>query len=548
VAVVEALTEEECYLYAIFEDISGLDLGEFVMVDEEQDDGCWRAWPFQWSWYRCNDTLQIDQMARAVGKSQSIKIRAFIFPFAFPGNQMVITAPELVHLEPITKLIEECFYGTKLGRAIMQRGRSAVTHRPFQISFSNGATIIGRIPQKDGKGCKGLHPLWLELDEGQDYPTPGWTELIETLKRGKEGAVWRAHGVTRGVRDYFYKLTADPNTRWTVHRTTAMSRPNWTDEERQEKIDMYGGREDPDYKRNVLGEHGDSVSPIFVLHRLMQNLDDEKGSDYNIDEYFKVHIKDSMLTDYYGQADITSFLNFPSHHKNGKRNFFVGMDVGYTNHPSEILVFAEEIVTPEEKRELKKRGKACPEGKTRLKLLTRVSLVRIGNPDQVKVILSVINFYKPKAFSMDSTGVGLPLYQDIQYQNLNAATVIKPYNFSSKILVDFDQNIEVDPWDNQEKKAGIERNVVEYATDRLRKMVDDKRLWLPWDEDLIGEFQGQTYRVTKTTMNQYGKKEYRQGKFHALDAARMAILGWSQESIDFLTKKKETPVLDLFFN
>jgi len=66
-------------------------------------------------------------------------------------------------------------------------------------------------------GVKGLHPLWLELDEGQDYPDKGWIEIIETLKAGSEGAMWRAHGVTRGIRDYFFKLT-QPDSGWKVHR------------------------------------------------------------------------------------------------------------------------------------------------------------------------------------------------------------------------------------------------------------------------------------------------------------------------------------------
>lgn len=116
---------------------------------------------------------------------------------------------------------------------------------------------------------KGTHPIWLELDEGQDYPAPGWTETIETLKRGVVGAVWRAHGVTRGVRDEFYKFT-QPDSAWTVHHITAMARPSWTDEERQEKILQYNGsKEDPNYRRNVLGLHGHSTNPLFVLHKLM---------------------------------------------------------------------------------------------------------------------------------------------------------------------------------------------------------------------------------------------------------------------------------------
>jgi hypothetical protein len=250
--VLEDLSDDECALWAILQDPSGLDQAEFLWHDPDRPDGCFRAWAFQWSWYRCVDPLQIDQCARSVGKSLSIKVRGFAFPFLFPGQEMVVTAPELVHLEPIVGLIEQQFQATRLGREMLPRSRSAITHRPFQMNFNNGSRIIGRIPQRDGKGVKGIHPVWLELDEAQDYPHAGWVEFTETLKRGHEGAVWRAHGVTRGLRDDFFEHTQDnPDNDWTVHRFPAMYRPNWTDEERQEKIKKYGSRDDPDYRRNV---------------------------------------------------------------------------------------------------------------------------------------------------------------------------------------------------------------------------------------------------------------------------------------------------------
>ena len=56
-------------------------------------------------------------------------------------------------------------------------------------------------------------------------------------------------------------MALTPDNEWRVHRITAMSRPNWSDEERQEKIKQYGSRDDPDYRRNVLGAHGDATNP-----------------------------------------------------------------------------------------------------------------------------------------------------------------------------------------------------------------------------------------------------------------------------------------------
>lgn len=558
--VTEVLSEEECYLAALLQDESGLDIAEFSWFEPENDDGCFRAWPFQWAWWRTTEPLQIDQCARSVGKTLSITVRMFAFPFVHAGQEAVITAPELVHLEPLTQLIERRFDDCRLGREIRPRGKSAVTHRPFMMLFHNGARIIGRIPQRDGKGVKGIHPLWLELDEAQDYPKAGWTELTETLKRGFEGAVWRAHGVTRGVRDKFYDFTQDtPDNDWHVHRMTAMHRPNWTSQEREEKIKQYGGsRHDPDFRRNVYGLHGDQTNPLFVLHRLMRCVDNDESSDYNLDEYFRVEIRAEQLED--SGAPIAAMLDFPPRHHDYSV-FWCGMDVGYTADPSEILVFAEYHPSAAERKANEKANITCPpEGQSRLKLLTRISLFRIEAPQQVEAILAVLNFYKPKGFAMDKTGNGLPLYQSILHEIREASgeliaarhamDLIKGYNFSEKVLVDIDNvSMSSDDMDELVKESGIQRNVLEYSTDKLREYVDAGRWLMPWDKELIQEFQGQTFQYSKAGIDAYGRRRriFSEGTFHALDGARMAAMGHAQATIEEITKERPAqPVLDSF--
>ena len=551
--VLEPLDEYEQALLDICTDPSGMDQAEFFWEDLEQDHGRFRGWPYQFAWWRTMDTYQIDQCARSVGKSLSIKVRGFAFPFVHPGQEMVITAPELVHLSPITSLIEEEFYNTRVGREMMVKGRSGVTHRPFQMNFRNGARIIGRIPQRDGKGVKGIHPIWLELDEAQDYPHDGWTELTETLKRGFDGARWRSHGVTRGLRDDFFKYTSDDSPEgkdWTKHRFPAMYRPNWTAEERDEKIKRYGSYDDPDYRRNVLGEHGDATNPMFVLHRLMYCVDQDKTSEYNIDEYYSIKVQDEELQ--HAGGDIVSFLNFPASHKlyegegrRSKAQYWVGMDVGFTVDPTEILVWVEYRDKPKDEH-------------SKLKLLSRVQLVRTNEGSQVEAMLEVFDFYRPTAFAMDAGGNGLPLFQRVQnaakeqggdYTRLLKA--IKGYKFSQKLLVDFDDTVELDQFastDELIKEAGIHREAKEYASDLLRSLVDQKRLVLPYDEELLAQFQGSTWRPAKSgEMNQYGKRIFSKGTDHILDASRFFALGWRQHAIeDLMQRETQKPVFSSF--
>ena len=574
-ATLESLSEDEAYLWVILQDHAGLDQAEFLWQAPENPDNCFRAWPFQVSWWRCEDPLAINQCARSVGKTLSIKVRMCAFPFLFPNQEAVLTAPELVHLEPIANLIETQIDRTRLLREMR---RKDATHRPFMLEFVNGARIIGRIPQRDGRGIKGTHPLWLEMDEASDYPEPGWKEIIETLKRGHDGAMWRASGVTRGLRDSFYKNSKhgedDPPLRyvtrrqegnWTVHRIPAHARPTWTDEERQEKILQYGSKDDPDYRRNVIGSHGDSQSPLFVLHRLMHGVDDDPSTEFNTDLYWHFKIKDTELKGM--NMEIADLIDPPSIHSRFKTTW-AGADIGYTLDPTEILIFAEFPMTADSIREMKARDKSIPiEGASRMQCIGRVTLNRIAEPDQAAVIMALIDLYRPKVFAMDSTGAGLPLFQHLQ-RTMNdvaelerserarrAAESIRGYNFSSKIVVEFDETIEV-PEDatieERIKLSGISRNVLEVSTDVLRTYVDEGRLWLPWDVELIDEMRGQTYSYSKSGIDQYGRKRiFSSGSFHALDAMRMAVLGHKQYQIENLIKRKppETgPVTDIFMS
>jgi hypothetical protein len=379
------------------------------------------------------------------------------------------------------------------------------------------------------------------LDEAQDYPDDGWTELIETLKRGTEGATWHAHGVTRGIRDKFYEFTQEgPDNHWKIHRITAIHRPNWSAEEREEKIRMYGSRDAPDYRRNVLGQHGDQTNPLFVLHRLMRCVDSIEASTYNTDEFVFYSIKAEVLEEMAGavQEDqalsLIQLLDFPEiHHRYAK--FWCGMDVGFTTDPSEILVFAEYTPGAAEIRLDEVSKRAVPEkGQTRLKLLTRINLQRISNPLQAKVIEWVINFYKPTAFGMDKTGNGLGLFQDLQGKSIELASVVKGYNFSEKVIVDIDGTVTIGDQEDVLVEAAIKSNVLERSTDVLRELVDHARLQLPWNRDLIREFQGQTWSYGKSMMDSYGRRRriFSAGNFHALDAARMAAFAHAQHGIE----------------
>jgi hypothetical protein len=335
--------------------------------------------------------------------------------------------------------------------------------------------------------------------------------------------MWRCHGVSKGVRDKFFEKT-QPDSGWVVHQPMAMNRPTWDDVERDNKIKEYGSsRQSIDYRRNIYGEHGDAANSVFVLSRLMDRVDLDEGSTYNSEIYTKIAMEfesfpkgaspDERL------ALLDSWIDLPGTHLSGYSQkigakevgspkgysaYWGGMDVGVTVDPTELLIFGQRS------------------GTDFLELLTRIHMRRINTDDQMTVVSKVMDFYGSKLrLGIDKTGVGFPIWD--QLTRLSYGARIYGYGFSENRVA----AIEDRPLVGNEtiKDLAIMRNFVECSTDWLRGIyVDQKKLRLPYDREILIEFQGQTYVTVRDTGNAYGtKRKFGGGSFHTLDAAKLAV-------------------------
>lgn len=523
--VVEDLSEEERFLLAILQDRSGVDQAEFFWEDRTHDSGVFRCHDYQYFWYRAYEKHQVDQTARSTGKTLGVTLRAFAFPLLWPGEHMLLTAPELIHLNPLTRAVEERITETRITNEMLDtsRGKSGVSQRPFQINFKTGSKIMGRIPQRDGKGVKGQHVVAIELDEAQDYPSPGWIEIEPTLKSEVKGSYWHAHGVTRGVRDDFYRIT-QPQAGWRVHNLTSCHTPGWSDEERARKIDLYGSRHAPDYLRNVMGQHGDASAALFVLARLMQIVDSNEDSDYNTKIYHKVRITDELIQERH--LPIDELLRLPGNHTKYEE-VWIGVDLGVVNNPTEVLVFAHE------------NTRSGPG--ERMTLITRIRMERVTIPTQREAFAVLNSFYRPRAFAIDSTGIGLPVLQEItEGSDRLLASRIRGFNFSEKVALGYEEN-------EKGELEEVKGNVLEASTDFLRELVDEEILRLPWDVELLREFQGQTVSFSKSPSDPYGRRRtFSKGNDHTLDAARCAVLAWRLNQVMKASELIHEPVYASF--
>lgn len=466
--------------------------------------------------------------------SMSALARAYAFPFVYTGEEMVITAPDGDRLTALTDKVETIFMTNWVANSMLPRGaRGNIKHRPFHINFANTSRIMGRIPRHDGTGLQGIHPIVLLQDESSTFPERGWKEVVETVEISKTGGRWLSYGVTMGPGNTFDDIINGKDPDWTVVKLPAMYRPTWTDEERQIKINKYGGYESLDYKRNILGTAVGADASLLSLTRLMgRNMDQDEMSDFNISEYYSIEVTDAMLAEV---DDILDLIDPPITHTQYKKTW-IGMDYGLTTSKSCILVFSEEKVNKESSE--------------RLKLVARVMMSRIPTKDQVEVIKHIMSIYRPIGFGFDAHGVGQPAYEWLQEEVRRDHDLswmidrMKGYSFSENIVWDLDDKIEYDPNIKDDwKKAALVRKTSDYSLDILRLVVDTDKLWLPYDDDVIGELRA-VPRKDLMTMDEYGKPKRKQGG-HILDAFRFALLSWKQQPVEQIVHKLEEDTYEL---
>lgn len=511
--------------------------------------GCFRWRDYQYPLCRSTSNYQGHACARSVGKTESIKAKAFVHPFRRHGQNLLVTAPELIHLLPLTDAIESRIRDCRLTRDFLdtRAGKTGFTHRPFGVDFIDDTAIVGRIPRLTGTGVKGQHEPDLIIDEAQDYPEKGWTEVHETVMKdtvdadGRPDFHYEFYGVHSGARDSgFFKRVAQGA--FTLVHITAMQRPGWGPAEKQAAKAAYGGTGSPDYRRNILGEPGAAASVFFVLSRLIACVDQNRESRYNQHEYVFQELRAEEVAEL--GLPLVELLDLP----HGLRSIYAGMDIGLTNSPTELLVFTDCII------------QKVP----RLKLVRRYKLERFRQGQIVEVWLALGFHFGPAllGFGIDATGLGFPIVQameDDQAAPEHLLDVTRGYFFNAKVPVAVEEaNVSKDPGGRlrdqygsvvqleKDPLTGIERYVtympmIEASTRYLRDFVDTGYLMLPFDTDITTDMMAETQQRVK----QVGELRKKPNAFHILDAERaMAMVKKAGEIEEMLALPAQQPVLE----
>jgi hypothetical protein len=501
--------------------------------------GCYKVRDYQYPLFRSNSNYEIYPCSRDVGKTESIKAKSICHAFKRMGEDLFITAPELIHLESLTPFIEQRIRETRLTRDFLvhDNQRTGVTHKPFTVDFADGTRIVARIPKITGVGMKGMHAPDLLMDESQDFPEAGWVESFPTVlkehvdKQGKPDFSMQHYGVHQaGKGGTFARLATSPS--YHTVQITQLMKEGWNKETKRAAAAMYGGSNTPDYRRNILGEPGTSWSQFFVTARLMACVDQNADSKYN-QMFMHQEIQAEELPRLVSaDGDVGELLDLPD--RLGQQ-VYVGMDVGLVTDPTVIMIWA--ILPDEHKR-------------NRLTLMRMIHAWRLTEGQIRKLTYRIARQYglTLRAFGQDITGLGLPLYQAMEGDEKcpnHLKDVAQGYVFNAKVPVSVDPNyvseqghkledqyghmVEVvrDKWTGQESLVAY-MSMIEASTRYLRGFVDEGFMRLPFHPDLVKDFQGESEQRVKAMA---GVKK-KPNAFHMLDAARAMAMAYRQGEVD----------------
>jgi hypothetical protein len=266
------------------------------------------------------------------------------------GENLLVTAPELIHLSRSPTRSRTSCGRSRLTAAFLDTrgGKTGFTHRPFGADFADGTKIVGRIPRLNGTGVKGQHQPDLIIDEGQDYPEAGWTEVHETVLKdhvdadGNPDFTYHFYGVHTGRARHRLRGAVEGRASFKIVQVTAIQRPGWG--KPPGEVGREGGvrrHDNSDYRRNILGEPGAAASPFFVTARLFACVDQDRDSL----QPARVRRRSSVENRARGvrgerPADRREVLDLPS----GLKCVYGGMDVGLNRSPSVITLWSKEKV------------------------------------------------------------------------------------------------------------------------------------------------------------------------------------------------------------
>lgn len=374
-------------------------------------------WPHQAEDLQCAEKNIIHLDGRDTGKSVVLSTDALHFAFTNYGVQGLIAAPHQGHLDT---LIEEIEFQLEASAVLMasigitKYGKPKITRKPyFRLEFTNGSILYFRPAGAYGDAFRSLHVERIWVDEGAWLTEKAWNALRQCLKA--DGTL-RIYSTPNGLRNTtYYRLTSSDQ--FKVFRWPSWLNPDWSNHRERELLEFYGGKDTPGWQHEVAGEHGKPSYGAFNIESL--NLCRQEVADYR-----KVTIQGSDLSTCETEEDSLDRLEILLNLMPQTGVFWIGGDLGYTNDPTEIVVFREDEF-----------------GDRRvMTLVLRIHMEHVSYPHISQVISLLECYFTPVGIGIDNGGNGLAVVQELltldKYKQLQLQGRLRGYDFGGMTTLD----------------------------------------------------------------------------------------------------------------
>jgi hypothetical protein len=303
----------------------------------------------------------------------------------------------------------------------------------------------------------------------------------------KSGGRLKIYSTPNGLRNTtYYRLTLSEQ--FKVFRWASWLNPNWTEERESELLEFYGGRDTSGWQHEVAGEHGKPSYGAFNVEQL--NLCRQE-----LLEYQKITITDAELRDCESEEAAYDRLELLLNLIPRTGMFWIGGDLGYTNDPTELVVFQEVEVGD----------------RTILKLILRLHMEHVSYPHIAQTIALLERYFTPAGIGVDNGGNGLSVVQELltldKYKELQLEERLKGFDFGGMTRLTLRDGKE------------IKKRTKELMTSLINGALQRKQLIFPADDlEIEDQFTTHTYTLRD------GKIIYSKGNDHVIDAVRCAML------------------------
>ncbi len=460
-------------------------------------DGSGRVyWDHQVDDLRCTDRNIIHLDGRDIGKTQCIAADALHFAFTTRGGQGLVAAPHQGHLDTIIEEIEfqlDTNADLMNSVALTKYGKPKIHRKPyFRLEFTIGSVLYFRPAGAYGDAFRSLHVERVWVDEGAWLTERAWKALRQCLKSGGR---LRIYSTPNGLRDTtYYRLTLSEQ--FKVFRWPSWLNPDWSTEREAELLEFYGGRDSAGWQHEVAGEHGKPSYGAF-------NVEQFNLCRQEVFEYQKIVITDSELRDCETEEAAHDRMEMLLNLTPRSGLFWIGGDLGYTNDPTELIVFQEAEIGE----------------RSLLKMILRLHLEHVAYPHIAQIIALLERYYTPAGIGVDNGGNGLSVVQELftldKYKGLELEGRLKGYDFGGMTRLAVRDGKEV------------KKRTKELMTSLINGAMQRKQFIFP-AEDLEVEDQFTTHTYTLRD----GKIIYSKGNDHIVDAVRCAMLVREEGNLD----------------